>query len=112
MAHCPIGENCRKCYSPAYGGLYRVIRGLGRHPPFGGSRGRRAVRSVSLRVVRISQAQRGTWRHDSIGSRSSQFYRSHPFSHKGSRVVATWGQIAERGSLKGTLENSALSVIA
>ena len=31
MTHCTIGENCRKCYSPRHGGLYRVICGLGRH---------------------------------------------------------------------------------
>ncbi len=35
MAHRPIGENFRKCYSPQHGDLYRFIRGLGRHPPFG-----------------------------------------------------------------------------
>src|SRR5438552_14962840 len=28
MAHCPIGENYRKCYSAPHGGLYRVIRGF------------------------------------------------------------------------------------
>src|SRR2546428_878611 len=38
MTHCPIGENYRKCYSPPHGGLYRVIRGLGRHPSFSRSR--------------------------------------------------------------------------
>src|SRR5882724_8115727 len=32
MAHCAIGENCRKCYSAPHGGLYRVICGFGRHP--------------------------------------------------------------------------------
>src|SRR5260370_20689177 len=110
MAHCPIGANARKCYSPPHGGVHCVIGGLGVLPPLSRSRGGRVVRSVSLRVVRVSQARAGAGRVDSIGSRGAQLREAYIDGYEGSGVVTARSANAERSGAERKAEVATLRI--